>query len=451
MRKRRIILSTLGALVVLMIAGVVWMRIGPVAPVPTVSPAVHWNAAQAGLTENAADRYEQAFAKLDLPEHEEWRPRGFDPARGDPVSPELRGHLERNAAALDLAEQASKVDDCWFHVPEDMSNDRPARTQNNMRTLIEMSSARVAVAFEERDWQRAADILVAMDRMSGHLATMPGPLPMFYADGGREKCHDLLLKPLTWPSLSVDDRAEYCRRVAAIDASADDVARRYEQLRDVLAWIAVSAMDDMPGIQLIVSRARVVGEAHERMAPVIALAGQSPEQQCDWSNPLWERMAEAHERSVAASWLYLPHYLNRGTGIYAAGNIEIHNRILARRRGHRTVLELFIYRAEHGTFPEKLDALTNLPTEYRTDPFGGRPFVYRPSEAGFTLYSVGYDHDDDGGVHTRVPRANRGPTERFISAPDGDFVYWPIPERVGRSGTAPATQPTSVPAAPAAL
>ena len=43
---------------------------------------------------------------------------------------------------------------------------------------------------------------------------------------------------------------------------------------------------------------------------------------------------------------------------------------------------------------EDLSGLTTLPT----DPFTGKPFVYRRSGAGFRLYSLGPDQQDDDGV-----------------------------------------------------
>ena len=57
------------------------------------------------------------------------------------------------------------------------------------------------------------------------------------------------------------------------------------------------------------------------------------------------------------------------------------------------------YRADHGAYPGTLDALV---PKYLVDPpidgFSGEPLVYKPSERGYTLYSIGVNGKDDDGV-----------------------------------------------------
>jgi hypothetical protein len=77
-------------------------------------------------------------------------------------------------------------------------------------------------------------------------------------------------------------------------------------------------------------------------------------------------------------------------------------------RAHREALSHLIrqgllvelYFGEHGAWPASLDDIAgdlggNLPI----DPFSGATYVYRPSDDGFQLYSVGENGGDDGG-HT---------------------------------------------------
>lgn len=61
-------------------------------------------------------------------------------------------------------------------------------------------------------------------------------------------------------------------------------------------------------------------------------------------------------------------------------------------------LALSAHRSEHGDLPESLDALVphSLP-ELPEDPFAPRPLTYRREGAGYLLYSLGPDGDDDGG------------------------------------------------------
>ncbi|HUY87961.1 MAG TPA: hypothetical protein VMV10_04420 [Pirellulales bacterium] len=77
-------------------------------------------------------------------------------------------------------------------------------------------------------------------------------------------------------------------------------------------------------------------------------------------------------------------------------------------------LAIRLYRADHGKLPERLERL--VPTYLRelpTDPFSGRPPVYRPGGEAFLLYSIGPDRKDDGGQPTDVP------------AGEGDVVLGP--------------------------
>jgi hypothetical protein len=68
--------------------------------------------------------------------------------------------------------------------------------------------------------------------------------------------------------------------------------------------------------------------------------------------------------------------------------------------------------------PQTLDELRSVPAETRTDPFTGKPFVYRRIGEGFTLYSAGMDREDNGGDHDPKWGENE----------PGDYVFWPIPE-----------------------
>lgn len=64
-----------------------------------------------------------------------------------------------------------------------------------------------------------------------------------------------------------------------------------------------------------------------------------------------------------------------------------------------------------GSPPTTLSAVAaHLPEEMMTDPFSGRPFVYRVTEDGFVLYSVGPNEVDDGGT-------------RHTTGMNGDFIW----------------------------
>jgi len=67
----------------------------------------------------------------------------------------------------------------------------------------------------------------------------------------------------------------------------------------------------------------------------------------------------------------------------------------AKRTLDRTLVRLASHRLRKRAFPSSLKDLGGtLPT----DPFSGKPLVYRRTASGFILYSVGEDRKDDGGV-----------------------------------------------------
>lgn len=81
-----------------------------------------------------------------------------------------------------------------------------------------------------------------------------------------------------------------------------------------------------------------------------------------------------------------------------------------------TALALRAYHSTHGDYPASLRATG---WELPTDPFSGRDFVYRRSGAGFILYSVGANGQDDGGT----------PPRSFGQWLDEGDLVWPDPLR----------------------
>ncbi len=103
----------------------------------------------------------------------------------------------------------------------------------------------------------------------------------------------------------------------------------------------------------------------------------------------------------------------------AMGRIrEIHCRAAADIRVTRTGLALLHYRTAHGGFPATLDTLGLRDV---SDPFTGKPLLYRVENNGFVLYSIGEDLKDNGGS---PKRGNKQQTDydlvwRFPAPQDG--------------------------------
>ena len=88
------------------------------------------------------------------------------------------------------------------------------------------------------------------------------------------------------------------------------------------------------------------------------------------------------------------------------------------------ILAVLQYQKQHGVWPETLDTLVEkgLLKEVPMDPYSNQPLVYKKTDGGFMLYSVGTNFTDDGGVSgTKNGKPN-------IWSDNGDTVFWPVDE-----------------------
>lgn len=88
------------------------------------------------------------------------------------------------------------------------------------------------------------------------------------------------------------------------------------------------------------------------------------------------------------------------------------------------ILAIVQHHKLHGVYPESLEVLgqAGLLNGLPIDPFSDAPLVYRKTEGGFTLYSVGLNFVDDGGVPGTDPQKSKSNPW----AETGDAVYWPV-------------------------
>jgi hypothetical protein len=104
---------------------------------------------------------------------------------------------------------------------------------------------------------------------------------------------------------------------------------------------------------------------------------------------------------------------------------KLRTRTEASRRATQLAYAAHIFRARTGHWPRSLDELpAEVGKTMRTDPFTGRPFGYRVSEDGPTVYSFSENGVDDGGVHS--PQWDDGVENDSGS---DDYVFWPPQEK----------------------
>lgn len=90
-----------------------------------------------------------------------------------------------------------------------------------------------------------------------------------------------------------------------------------------------------------------------------------------------------------------------------------------------TLLATFQYQKMQGVWPASLEVLVQegLLDELPMDSFADAPLVYKKTGDGFTLYSVGLNFTDDGGI---AGTDNEGKPKNPWGE-NGDAVFWPVP------------------------
>jgi hypothetical protein len=82
----------------------------------------------------------------------------------------------------------------------------------------------------------------------------------------------------------------------------------------------------------------------------------------------------------------------------ARRDYQVYDRQEQSERNLRVAFALAAYRCDHKTYPKTLDALApKYLAKVPDDLFTGKPLIYRPSENGYLLYSLGPDGKDDEG------------------------------------------------------
>ena len=425
----RKVLIALGILVILLIAlpvgFLIYLCSGPTAPAPTEDPAQRLNREHAGLGDNAAGLYEAAFAALKGEPQDDWTGKnGWK--HGDSVPAEAVAWVAENAEAIEKGRTASRCANCWFQHTRDETGSVDLPHLKDMRRLTKLFYWRALAALDERDLATLMDSLEVAERMARHTSETPALIPQLVSVAILAVPQYIILEPYTWEELAPADRRAYAARVQPCLTEPPSLADAIRFDRDAVIWWFPRTTDpmfvSMP--RFLASPERLAGEFQRSLGPTLELAAQPLDQQLDRTSPLRRRVdALKNEPPFALNFPRV--FANMLTPSLTIA-LDIRARVIARQRGNHTVIELFAIRDQTGQFPVTLDAIDG---DFKIDPFSGQPFVYRLTDDGFTLYSVGYDRDDDGGAHHRRFGDRRGTRDDPDPPPDGDYVFWPIPKR----------------------
>ncbi len=415
----RWVLRTVVGLIVLvlglMIALLIFLRIGPTGPVPAIDPILTLNQAHADLTQNAAPLYLAAFERFVPPPDEGWMKGQLGLYDAAEIGPRVAAWVDQNAGCLAQARAASKASNCWFELKRVADGFLELPHGDKMRALLKLCRLRSKLAATRHDLPALEEWLRVTDRMARHLLQQRFVFPHVFGVGGLSYVQELVLNPFTWPELSVGDRVAYFRRIKQVFEPPATAVAAIQAERDEMCWNPFYRGND-PAI--LVPPRRFAGEVDRYLGLYVKLAAQPPEQQSNPANPLRSAIDRVH------SWKWSLKNPIRSELILVLPALlrplDLHVRLICTQRGNRAVGEVFAYQHEHGSLPESLDALEG---RWRIDPYTSHPFFCCPTEEGFILYSAGVDGDDDGGVH------DRRFGERYDEPDNGDYVFWPLPER----------------------
>lgn len=101
--------------------------------------------------------------------------------------------------------------------------------------------------------------------------------------------------------------------------------------------------------------------------------------------------------------------------------LKISSRLKTDVEATLTIIAILRYKQDKGQCPQSLDELlkAGYVKEIPIDSFSDKPLIYRKTEDGFILYSVGHNFTDDGGDR-------KGKITNWTD--EGDAVLWPVQE-----------------------
>ena len=368
--------------------------------------------------ENAALVYEQAWEALELTEEQEdalWR--SEDPEVLAPI-------LEQNRESLRLLHEATGMEKCRFEPAEDESGFAERPYSKPMRRLGMLLRAETLVASSRSGTARGLDAVEARVRLADHLSLSPyGMLDLF-----------LVASELSYASLSLQhvladatpdaDGSRSLRRAledmelheAFMEAYRVDVAEATSWLDDLLTG-DVQAPD--PKTRRTYKRAAASRPYRWLVVLNRAKYMELSRRRLDRAAKPWREVAYTDPilgpDNALYPWIQLlpPHF-----GMLPSQR----DQALAVREMMLVALDIEDFIAEHGHPPESLDELIEAQgiddADYAFDVFSVERLRYQPGEdGGYTLWSVGRDLDDDGGVTGCEAR------EAGRDADDNDIVF----------------------------
>ncbi|MBN2132293.1 MAG: hypothetical protein JW741_22520 [Sedimentisphaerales bacterium] len=377
------------------------------------------------FAENAADRITRAFACLQLPAKQDMEDIPLLggaklPDRGEPLDEDTVAQigeiLQNNEAALKLLREGAAIPHCRY--PVDF-------TQG------------YACQLPHIEHFRGAGRLLCLEALwraqQGQLEEATDAALTSLAVADSLKAEPVLISQLV-------RRACWAQTLSTLEFLLNQTAFEREQLTQLDR--ALAADHDPNAMARALAAERCFGHAAFSRPTEAGLSGSS-------GAPM--RVLVAGQRAIGlhdASWaifldlmdeyiraVQLPPWQRQGAAEFIEAKLQAVSRIhimvhlllpacgrviqldtesWARNRTARVAVALERHRLATGDLPEKLSDLVPayLPA-IPQDPFDGKPLRYKQLDAGFVVYSIGPDRQDDGGTERPARRKSREPESKY--------------------------------------
>ncbi len=384
-------------------------RAGELATIEDLIPRVPPGAA------NAADTYQRAFQALSL-SHDEERlllgggtilysipPKPPQDWSGEELAV-ARAAIERNASYFEQLDEASRIRDCafpvrWRRIRGSGESQLPCMLWAGM-----MLRGRAAVLAEEGRADQALAACDAILRLADDIQREPALISQHVGYSLQELAVDAIELALN----NAQPSPAACQLLSDHLAAVDLVAPSLRAAQGELAIFGLPVFDYhrpvvyFPGAEETRSRGRPL---LARVAPGLALDLDElsylefiTEARRALARP-WpesQQVAEQADRKLQR----LPQYrapISKRVAPPISPELLHRENTIARLGAARIGLALGIFRLRQGRYPDSLAELRAAGWELPADPFSEQAYHYRRAGAGFLVYSVGADREDDGG------------------------------------------------------
>jgi len=170
------------------------------------------------------------------------------------------------------------------------------------------------------------------------------------------------------------------------------------------------------------TRNEIVGQIEK----VLTISDQiMPKTPCRIKNEAYEYFDEI-ENINNSNWLL------QILGVSPKNTFDSYHKTRAQTEALIAIIGTLRYKIDTGEFPETLNGLVSSGylQAVPNDPYSSGPLVYKRTAGGFTLYSIGEDFSDNGGVFEVVNEMRQESGFRgtgiapYVHSPD--IVYWPV-------------------------